>query len=79
VSAPPDLAALDASWRVRNALEELPSDESTIVRMQHLDGMTHTEISERLGIALGTVKSRSRRAHQHLARLLRQLRADPLD
>ena len=49
-------------------------DEATIVRMQHLDGMTHREISDGLGIALGTVKSRSRRAHQRLAVVLGHLR-----
>jgi RNA polymerase sigma-70 factor, ECF subfamily len=37
--------------------------------------MTHTEISEQLGIALGTVKSRSHRAHRKLASLLGHLRS----
>lgn len=74
VSLPPDLGRLDAAWRVRQAIDELPSDEATIVRLQHLEGMTHVEIAERLGIALGTVKSRSHRAHGKLARLLGQLK-----
>ena len=74
VSAPPDLEALDAVWQVRRAIDELATDEATVVRMQHLDGMTHVEISETLGIALGTVKSRSHRAHRHLATLLGHLR-----
>jgi RNA polymerase sigma-70 factor (ECF subfamily) len=64
----------DAVWQVRAAIEALPSNEATIVRLQHLDGMTHTEISEKLGVALGTVKSRSHRAHRSLARLLGHLR-----
>jgi RNA polymerase sigma-70 factor (ECF subfamily) len=64
----------DAVWQVRAAIEALPSNEATIVRLQHLDGMTHTEISEKLGMALGTVKSRSHRAHRSLARLLGHLR-----
>jgi RNA polymerase sigma factor (sigma-70 family) len=74
VSLPPELDTLDAVWRVRRAIDELPADESVIVRMQHLDGMTHTDISEKLGIPLGTVKSRSHRAHQKLATLLGHLR-----
>ncbi len=74
ISLPPKLESLDAVWRVRRAIEELPADEAAIVRMQHLDGMTHTEISEKLDIPVGTVKSRSHRAHQKLATLLGHLR-----
>jgi RNA polymerase sigma-70 factor (ECF subfamily) len=74
VALPPDLGALDAVWRVRRAIDELPADEAVVVRMQHLDGMTHSEIADKLGVALGTVKSRSHRAHQKLAALLGHLR-----
>jgi RNA polymerase sigma-70 factor, ECF subfamily len=74
ISLPPQLESLDAVWRVRQAIDELPSDEAAIVRMQHLEGMTHQEISDELDIPLGTVKSRSHRAHQKLATLLGHLR-----
>ena len=77
MSPPPDLGTLDAVWRVRQAIDELPSDEATVVRLQHLDGMTHREIAEQLGVALGTVKSRSHRAHRTLAGLLGHLRSTP--
>jgi RNA polymerase sigma factor (sigma-70 family) len=63
VSLPPDLETLDAVWHVRRAIDALSPEEATIVRLQHLGGMTHREISEKLDIALGTVKSRSHRAH----------------
>ena len=36
--------------------------------------MTHTQISEHLGVAVGTVKSRSHRAHARLATLLGHLK-----
>jgi RNA polymerase sigma-70 factor (ECF subfamily) len=65
---------LDTVWHVRRAIETLPIDEATIVRLQHLDGMTQNEISEKLGVALGTVKSRSHRAHRKLAGMLGHLR-----
>jgi RNA polymerase sigma-70 factor, ECF subfamily len=74
VSLPPDLATLDAVWHVRRAIDTLLPEEAVIVRMQHLDGMTQTDIADNLGIALGTVKSRSYRAHRKLAELLRHLR-----
>jgi RNA polymerase sigma factor (sigma-70 family) len=77
VTLPPDLGALDAMWRVRTAIDELPDDEATVVRLQHLDGLTQHEIAEQLGVALGTVKSRSHRAHQRLAAVLGHLRETP--
>jgi RNA polymerase sigma-70 factor (ECF subfamily) len=74
VNLPPDMGTLDAVWHVRRAIDELAPEEAVVVRMQHLDGMTHTDIAERLGIAVGTVKSRSYRAHRKLAELLGHLR-----
>lgn len=61
------------TWQVRKAVDALPVDEREVVRMSHFDGYTHGEIAERLGIAVGTVKSRSHRAHQRLAAALRSL------
>lgn len=75
VSLPPDLGTLEAVWHVRRAIDELGSNEATIVRLQHLDGMTHAAISEKLGVPIGTVKSRSNRAHRELAARLGHLRS----
>jgi RNA polymerase sigma-70 factor (ECF subfamily) len=77
VTLPPDLGRLDAVWHVRRAIDDLPDDEATVVRLQHLDGLTHQQIAERLGLALGTVKSRAHRAHQRLAAALAHLREAP--
>ncbi len=74
VTLPPDLDTADAVWRVRRAIDQLPAEEATIVRLQHLDGLTQTEISAQLRIPIGTVKSRSHRAHGKLAELLGHLR-----
>ena len=74
VTLPPDIGALDATWQVRSAIESLSAEEASVVRLQHLDGMTHSEIADKLGIAIGTVKSRSHRAHRKLAALLGHLR-----
>lgn len=62
------------AWRVREALEKLPADERELVRLQHFVGLTHLEIAERLDMPLGTVKSRTHRAHHRLAEALRTLR-----
>ena len=67
----PDLDAGSDVWRVREAVAALPEEEQAIVRLQHFEGYTMTEIGERLGIPVGTVKSRSHRAHRHLVSALR--------
>jgi RNA polymerase sigma factor (sigma-70 family) len=70
----PEQAALYDAWEVRQAVDELPSDEQEIVRLQHFERLAHAEIAERLTIPVGTVKSRSFRAHKRLAALLGHLR-----
>jgi RNA polymerase sigma factor (sigma-70 family) len=74
VSRPESVASLSDAWDVRRAVQELPPDELEVVRMQHFEGLTHSQIAERLGVAQGTVKSRSFRAHRRLAQLLGHLK-----
>jgi RNA polymerase sigma-70 factor, ECF subfamily len=74
VTSPADLETVDAAWRVRQAIDQLPAREAVVIRLHHLDGLTHHEIAARLGLAVGTVKSRSHRAHAKLAISLRHLR-----
>ena len=62
------------AWEVRSALDELTKEEQAIMRATHYLGLTHEETAERLGIPLGTVKSRSYRAHRRMAGLLAHLR-----
>jgi RNA polymerase sigma-70 factor (ECF subfamily) len=73
-SQQPSAEAVIDVWAVKAAVAELPADEQEIVRLQHFEGLTHEQISSRLGIAVGTVKSRSFRAHKRLALLLGHLR-----
>jgi len=61
-------------WAVREAIDALPTDEQEVVRLQHVEELSHVEIAERLGVPVGTVKSRSFRAHRHLAGRLGHLR-----
>jgi RNA polymerase sigma-70 factor (ECF subfamily) len=69
-----ELEALPLTWEVRAAVDALPSDERAIVHLQHFIGMTHVEIAAQLGLPVGTVKSRSFRAHRRLADGLRHWR-----
>lgn len=73
VTDPPSAEQLWDTWQVREAIDALEDREREIVRLQHLDGYTHQEIADRLGLAIGTVKSRSFRAHRSLASRLRHL------
>jgi len=66
----------DDAWEVRRAVSELPDDELEIVRLQHFERLTHAQIAARLAIPVGTVKSRSFRAHRRLAAGLGHLRRE---
>jgi len=80
VTLPPSAEQIEAVWAVRDAIESLGDSDREIVRLQHLAGHTHAEIAERLEIPIGTVKSRTHRAHRKLARRLSRFRPeDPPD
>jgi RNA polymerase sigma-70 factor (ECF subfamily) len=76
VALPPSAERAYDVWEVRQAIAELPPDEQEVVRLQHLDGLTHQEIAAQVGVPLGTVKSRSHRAHRRLAGRLGYLRSE---
>jgi DNA-directed RNA polymerase specialized sigma24 family protein len=46
---------------VDQALDKLPAIYADVMRLVR-DGLTHAQIAERLGIPIGTVKSRSAKA-----------------
>lgn len=71
-----DGESIEATWErfeVRRAIDTLPGDEREVVRRSHLLGHTHEEIAQQLGVPVGTVKSRSSRAHKRLAVALAHL------
>lgn len=70
---PTDLESAWTAWQVRRALDEMPDDERVVIEVTHFLGLTHEEAAARLGIPIGTVKSRSHRAHRRLAALLGHL------
>lgn len=60
--------------RVRVVLRSLPPDQLEVVTMAFIDGLSHSEIAERLKLPLGTVKSRIRLAYQKVRTALEDLR-----
>lgn len=73
IVTPPGLEVAWEVFEVRAALDRLPDEERAVIQLSHLEGLTHPEIADRLGIPVGTVKSRSHRAHRRLAELLKHM------
>lgn len=48
--------------RVRQVMDQLPPEQRRTLEMAYLDGLSHTEISDKTGDPLGTVKTRIRMA-----------------
>ncbi len=54
--------------RVRRETLEMPIEQRSCLEMAFFEGLTHTEIAERTGEPLGTIKTRIRAALQRLER-----------
>lgn len=55
---------------VRAALLDLPAEQREVIELAFFEGLTHTEIAERLAQPLGTAKSRIRLGLAHLRKAL---------
>ena len=69
-----ELAERERAERVRAMLAELPPDQSEVVNLAFLEGLSHSEIAKRLDLPLGTAKSRMRLAYQKIRDALEDLR-----
>ena len=64
---------IDAQMReetLRSAMNGLPAEALELVRMAFFEGLSHSEIAEKAGLPLGTVKSRIRLSISKLRRAL---------
>jgi RNA polymerase sigma-70 factor (ECF subfamily) len=55
---------------VHGALGDLPPEQRAVLQLSYFEGLTQSEVAERLAIPLGTVKTRSRRALARLREVL---------
>lgn len=74
--SPPSMERTWEAYEVRRAIETLPHDEREVVELAYRLHMTQPEIARHLGIPVGTVKSRSSRAHRRLSAALAHLRSE---
>jgi len=69
-----ELEAAQDARRVRAAVRALSPEQIEVVKLSFFDDRPHPEIAERLGLPLGTVKSRLRLAMKRLRSLLDEVR-----
>ena len=72
VTVPDGTARSDVATVVHAALAKLNADDAELMMMHHFDGLTYTEIAERTGTPVGTIKSRSFRVHRQLTSWLHE-------
>lgn len=59
--------------RVKAALAALPADQAQVVQLSYVEGLSHSEIAGRMGLPLGTVKSRMRLAYEKIRQAVEDL------
>jgi RNA polymerase sigma-70 factor, ECF subfamily len=70
-----DTEGSELRTHVRAALDELPAEQREVLELGYFRGMSQTEIADRTGQPLGTVKTRMRLAMQKLREPLSMHRA----
>ncbi len=63
----------EVSQLISKALEEIPENQQQVLKMAYYEGLSQSEITEKLNIPLGTVKTRTRQGLLKLRKLLKDL------
>lgn len=69
-----EVSQVERSHEVQQALQQLSTQEQQVLRMAYYQDLSQSEIAKQLNIALGTVKSRSRRGLLKLRQALIKLK-----
>nr|WP_184432345.1 sigma-70 family RNA polymerase sigma factor [Roseospira goensis] len=69
-SAEAHMATAQVQVRIRDAMATLPPEQAEVLTLSFYEDIPHSEIAERLGIPLGTVKSRLRLAFRKVRALV---------
>ncbi|MEM9925701.1 MAG: sigma-70 family RNA polymerase sigma factor [Cyanobacteria bacterium P01_D01_bin.50] len=63
----------EISQRIGEALQEIPAPQQQVLKMAYYEGLSQSEITQKLNIPLGTVKTRTRQGLLKLRKLLKDL------
>jgi RNA polymerase sigma-70 factor (ECF subfamily) len=72
-AADDSLVASERAAQVRAAVDELPPSFREVVILREWEDLPYEEIAERLGLSVGTVKSRLFRARSQLEKRLKNM------
>lgn len=68
------LSERERGERVQAVLGTLPEEQASVITLAFVEGLSHSEIAAKLGLPLGTVKSRMRLAYHKVRDALEDLR-----
>jgi len=83
VEQPADESVEETAWlrferqRVQGALKALPDQQRELIELAYYGGFTQSQLADRLGVPIGTVKSRMFTGLARLGELLREDERDP--
>jgi RNA polymerase sigma-70 factor (ECF subfamily) len=83
VEQPADESVEETAWlrferqRVQGALKALPDQQRELIELAYYGGFTQSQLADRLGVPIGTVKSRMFTGLSRLGELLREDERDP--
>jgi RNA polymerase sigma-70 factor (ECF subfamily) len=61
-----DILSSDSARRVKSAVEKLSPNQRRVIELAYFEGLSQTEMAERMGQPLGTVKTWVRAALKNL-------------